>query len=394
MKSSVLEEEKKEIQLIIQHWIRILNIKLGWIYEFDRLVVNYVMFYFKHLFVYLLITFTGHTGHVYSIDYSTFTGNQFLCSGASDGTVRIWDIDIDKQIQSFNAYSGCVLCVKFSPYHYHNHRRHVICSSSHNKIIRFWDIKHNQQFKLFNKHSSSVYSLKFSPFNYGRYLCSGSDDKTICLWDIETSKALHVFNGHTNCIDCVDISSLQSNNNNKNENNSIGVIGGNGYTICSGSFDKTIRTWDIETTKQLTIFKGHEHTVKSVKYGSNELANTILSGSKDDSVRLWDIRSGQQIQVFNGHIYQVNTVEYSPFVIKNNSEVVVGYSNVVCSGSDDNTIRFWDIRSNKSELYVIKGDYDDDGINCLTFLQLKKKENTYDLSLCYGSIKGPICIWR
>ncbi|ETO01924.1 WD-repeat protein, partial [Reticulomyxa filosa] len=147
-----LEEEKKEIQLIIQHWIRILNIKLGWIYEFDRLVVNYVMFYFKHLFVYLLIviiyynyltqaktiymletfcsssklfkTFTGHTGHVYSIDYSTFTGNQFLCSGASDGTVRIWDIDIDKQIQSFNAYSGCVLCVKFSPYHYHNHRRH------------------------------------------------------------------------------------------------------------------------------------------------------------------------------------------------------------------------------------------------------------------------------
>ncbi|ETO10541.1 hypothetical protein RFI_26837, partial [Reticulomyxa filosa] len=53
-----------------------------------------------------------------------------------------------------------------------------------------------------------------------------------------------------------------------------------------------------------------------------------------------------------------------------------GNSNVICSGSIDNTIRFWDIRSNKEELYMIKGDNDeDDGIYCLKFVSLKKKVN-------------------
>ncbi|ETO35227.1 hypothetical protein RFI_01846, partial [Reticulomyxa filosa] len=160
-------------------------------------------------------------------------------------------------------------------------------------------------------------------------------------------------------------------------------IGGNGYTICSGSGDGAIRLWDIETTKQFNVFKGHTNYVNSVKYGPDGLVNTILSGS-DESVRLWDIRSGQQIQVFKEHTDYVYAVEYSPLIIKNS----IGNSSVICSGSWDNTIRFWDIRSNKNQLYIIKGDDEKDGgIFCLKFIVLKKKENTknvaYDLNLCY-----------
>ncbi|ETN99202.1 hypothetical protein RFI_38279, partial [Reticulomyxa filosa] len=107
-----------------------------------------------------------------------------------------------------------------------------------------------------------------------------------------------------------------------------------------------------------------------------------------------DIRSGKQIQMFNGHMMQVLSVEYSPFVIKNSN----GVSNVICSGSSDNTIRFWDIRSNKNELYMIKGDNKEyNGIYCLKFIALKKKNDTknvtYGLNLCYGSENGPIRIW-
>ncbi|ETN98617.1 WD repeat-containing protein [Reticulomyxa filosa] len=182
--------------------------------------------------------------------------------------------------------------------------------------------------------------------------------------------------------------------NDNNKKNNIGVIGGNVYTICSGSFDNTIRIWDIETAKEFNIFKGHENVISSVKYGSKELFNSILSGSDDFSVRIWDIRSGEQIQVFNGHIKGISSVEYSPFVMKNS----IDNSNVICSGSWYNTIRFWYIRSNKNELFMIKGDETEDcGIFCLKFIALKKKDKTknikYDLNLCYCSFMGLIRIW-
>ncbi|ETO11015.1 WD-40 repeat protein, partial [Reticulomyxa filosa] len=230
----------------------------------------------------LINTLTGHTNAVFSIDYSIFDDCQLICSGSDDRTVRVWDVDNNKQIQSFNGHSNFVNFVKFSSYHYHSRRQNVICSSSDDNTIRFWDFKHNKQLQILNGHKSGIYGIEFSPFNSGRYLCFGSY-KTICLLDVETSKSLHVFNGHEKAVWCIDISPLQSNDGDNNKMNNIGVIGGNGYTICSGSADKTIQIWDIETKKQFSVFKGHEDCVISVKYGSND-------------VRLWDIRSGEQIQ--------------------------------------------------------------------------------------------------
>ncbi|ETO34699.1 WD repeat-containing protein, partial [Reticulomyxa filosa] len=143
--------------------------------------------------------------------------------------------------------------------------------------------------------------------------------------------------------------------------------------------------------------KGHDAWIRSVKYGSNELLNIILSGSDDYSVRLWDIRSGKQIQVFDGHKNSVWAVEYSPFAVHNTE--VGSCSDVICSGSKDNTIRFWDIRSNKKELHVINGDNKKENeIFCLKFLKLKKNskinsDSGCGINLCYGSKDGSIHFW-
>ncbi|ETN98982.1 WD-40 repeat-containing protein, partial [Reticulomyxa filosa] len=131
----------------------------------------------------------------------------------------------------------------------------TICSASDDKTVRFWDIKSAKEYQTFKEHNNYVLTIQFSPFTDGKYLCSGSSDNTIRLWDVETSKSLHVFNGHSNYIQCVEFSPLQSNS---KDTNKIGVIGGAGYTICSGSNDNTIRLWDIENTKQLVVFNGHE----------------------------------------------------------------------------------------------------------------------------------------
>ncbi|ETO00814.1 WD-repeat protein, partial [Reticulomyxa filosa] len=54
----------------------------------------------------LINTLTGHTDWVRSIDYSTFDDCQFICSGSEDKTIRVWNVDNNKQIQSFDGHSS------------------------------------------------------------------------------------------------------------------------------------------------------------------------------------------------------------------------------------------------------------------------------------------------
>ncbi|ETO36767.1 WD-repeat protein [Reticulomyxa filosa] len=155
-----------EIKVIIKYWTRTLNVRLGWIQDLDKLVVNYAstvfMFDTFRSSSKLINTFIGHTSTVYSIDYLTFDDCQLICSGSYDQTVRVYDVDNNKQIQSFDGHSGYVSCVKFSQYHYRNHRQNSICSSSSDETIRFWDFKHNKQLQIFNGHTGHLWYWIFT----------------------------------------------------------------------------------------------------------------------------------------------------------------------------------------------------------------------------------------
>ena len=59
--------------------------------------------------------------------------------------------------------------------------------------------------------------------------------------------------------------------------------------------------------------------------------NTIISGSGDNSIKIWDIKSGQCINTLNGHTHAVISV----FAI----------NKFIISGSDDNSIKICDIKS-------------------------------------------------
>ncbi|ETO11878.1 WD repeat-containing protein, partial [Reticulomyxa filosa] len=282
-----------------------------------------------------------------------------------------------------------VQCVKFSPYHYHNSNQNVICSSVDNKI-RFWDFKNNIELKVLREHDATIYGIAFSPFNGGKFLFSGSHDRKIILWDIETFKIQEIYSQSQSRVRCIDIF------NNGENHNSI-EWGGKGYKFCSGSWNGDIRIWDIEKRQAFNVL--HTRTsVISVKCEPNIGANTVLSGSIDYSVRLWDIRCENEVKFFKGHTGTVHAIEYSSFVTTNFQ--LKCNSDVICSGSYDNTIRFWDIRSSKKELYVMKGRKEEKGIYSIKFAALKKKKNPGEnvnddggISLFYGSYEGPIHVW-
>jgi WD40 repeat protein len=74
---------------------------------------------------------------------------------------------------------------------------------------------------------------------------------------------------------------------------------------------------------------GHTNLVTSVAFAPD--GKHLVSGSDDKTVRLWNIESGDQIAVLRGHSAWVSSVAFSPD------------GNHIASGSWDKTIRVWDI---------------------------------------------------
>ena len=71
-----------------------------------------------------------------------------------------------------------------------------------------------------------------------------------------------------------------------------------GHRALSGSHDRTLRLWDLETGAELRRFEGHEGWVNSVAVLAD--GRRALSGSEDRTLRLWDLETGACLALFGG----------------------------------------------------------------------------------------------
>ena len=60
-----------------------------------------------------------------------------------------------------------------------------------------------------------------------------------------------------------------------------------GKTLASGSYDKTIKLWNVASGKNTATLNGHTGWVISVAFSPD--GKTLATGSTDGSVKLWDV---------------------------------------------------------------------------------------------------------
>ena len=100
--------------------------------------------------------------------------------------------------------------------------------------------------------------------------------------------------------------------------------------LASGSEDKTVRLWSINSGKHLKTFTGNEDKVTSVCFSPD--GQLLASGNADKTVRLWSINSGKHLKTFVGHIKNVTSVCFP------------ADGRTLASGSDDGTVLLWNVR--------------------------------------------------
>jgi F-box/WD-40 domain protein MET30 len=108
--------------------------------------------------------------------------------------------------------------------------------------------------------------------------------------------------------------------------------------LISGSYDRTVRVWNLETGVELHCLKGHTRAIRAVQFDDVKL----ITGSMDSTLKVWDWRRGRCIRTLTGHSEGVVCLNFD--------------SNVLASGSVDATIKVWNLRTGGA--FTLRGHQD------------------------------------
>ena len=197
-----------------------------------------------------------------------------------------------------------------------NPRQTLLLSGSSDRTIRIWDLNHGFCVKEIQGYTDTIHYLRVftSPSaSPSEKICCTKDRKVIKLWNFNT-RCLNILHGHTDWVSCLLIT--------------------NKADLISGSFDHSIKIWDMRIGRCKMTLIGHTSCVSCLHLMSNE--ECLVSGSRDNIIKIWDLSQGLCVQSLYGHTDEVNSLLIIMSENDNNKEQLV-------SSSSDNTIRVWDL---------------------------------------------------
>ncbi len=108
-----------------------------------------------------------------------------------------------------------------------------------------------------------------------------------------------------------------------------------GRLLATGSYDQTIRIWDLETGTERRTLTGHNGGVFGLSFRPD--GKVLASASSDRTVKLWDVATGQRLDTLSQSLKELNAVAFSP-----------DGKRLAAAGAD-NRIRVWDISASARE---------------------------------------------
>ncbi len=158
-------------------------------------------------------------GHKLYISGLTFLpGSHQLATFGCDKTVRVWDVDTDKQLASMPGPTGHCHGLALS-----GDGKTLACIGGGR--VHLFDLERRSPIETIDPKARTLYGVAFSPDQ--RTLALGSEDKVVVIWDLATKRVRHRLRGHGFTVGPMTFLP-------------------DGRTLVTAGYDSTLKLWNVE----------------------------------------------------------------------------------------------------------------------------------------------------
>jgi len=334
-------------------------------------------------------------------DLALSPDKSLVAAAANDGLVRLWRIEDNWALRKLSGHDGAVTSLAFAP------DGVPLFTAGHDGKIRLWDIASEQILATLEApDGKSLAGLDLSAD--GLTLAAIDNEGVVHVWTSTSGSegdwqlvnsiaseenddralalspdGLQVATGYGESVQIWDARSGQPTQklqgyweDKEAQEDWLGHKGPvmalafspDGELLASGSADKTIAFWELESGEVAWTGEGHFAAVTQLVFAPE--GDVALSSSQDAKAKAWRIPGGKSTGSFVGHLSAVNAVAPGP------------EPNTLISAGEDGTVRMWNM-VNTTEIRV---EWTREGIQPMW-------GRLFSLWMLISGLVGLICLW-
>jgi periodic tryptophan protein 2 len=204
-------------------------------------------------------------GHAYGMRCMSYSPDGVVvCTGGEDGALKLWNATSGFCYVTLKAHTAPVTAVTFA-------NSSVILSSSLDGTVRAHDLHRYRNFKTLTT-PKPVQFLSLAVDPSGEVVTAGTSDLfEIYVWNLQTGKILDIMTGHTGPVCALAFHPIRG-------------------TLASGSWDGTVRTWDLY--KKDVSTEGISHSADVVCLGFRPDGLELCTGTIGGILSFWNVEDG------------------------------------------------------------------------------------------------------
>ncbi|XP_045612520.1 WD repeat-containing protein 37 [Procambarus clarkii] len=256
--------------------------------------------------------YVGHRDGVWDVAVSR-VGTPVIATASADQTACVWGIDGGRNLLQYTGHTGSVNSVKFHP------SQDLILTASGDHSAHVWQAAITPDQLRVHSSEDEVDGSDHEDEEDGGLMGGRGDGGGAAT----LRTPLRELTGHTSVVIAAD------------------WLPGGDQAI-TASWDRTANLYDTHTGELLSQLIGHDQELTHCC--SHPTQRLVVTASKDTTFRLWDFREPiHSVSVFQGHTESVTSVCFTR-------------EDKVVSGSDDRSVKVWDVKNMRSPLATIRLD--------------------------------------